>query len=95
MPPRTTRRVDVAEEHLLVANLDGTLVAYLDRCPSCQDPMSDGVLDGYVLTCSGCVTAYDVPLAGPPHAAELELTPVPLLPERGAWKVALPATVTA
>jgi Fe-S cluster biogenesis protein NfuA/nitrite reductase/ring-hydroxylating ferredoxin subunit len=93
--PRTTRRVDVAEEHLLVANLDGTLVAYLDRCPSCQDPMSDGVLDGDGLTCAGCATAYDVRLAGRAHAAELQLTPVPLLPERGAWKVALPATVTA
>jgi Fe-S cluster biogenesis protein NfuA/nitrite reductase/ring-hydroxylating ferredoxin subunit len=95
VPPRTTRRVDVAEEHLLVANLDGTLVAYLDRCPSCQDPMSDGVLDGDGLTCSGCATTYDVRLAGRAHAAELQLTPVPLLPERGAWKVALPATVTA
>ena len=95
VPPRTTRRVDVAEEHLLVANLDGTLVAYLDRCPTCQDPMSDGVLDGDALTCSGCATAYDVRLAGRAQSADLQLTPVPLLPERGAWKVALPATVTA
>jgi len=95
VPPRTTRRVAVAEEHLLVANLDGTLVAYLDRCPSCRDPVSDGRLDGDALTCAGCATAYDVRLAGRAHAADLQLTPVPLLPERGAWKAALPATVTA
>ena len=95
VPPRTVRRVAVAEEHLLVANLDGTLVAYLDRCPSCQDPVSDGVLDGDVLTCSRCATAYDVRLAGRAPLADLQLIPVPLLPERGAWKVALPATVTA
>ncbi len=95
VPPRTMRRVAAAEEHLLVANLDGTLVAYLDRCPSCQDPVSDGVLDGDTLTCSGCITAYDVRLAGRSPLADLQLVPVPLLPERGAWKVALPSTVTA
>ena len=95
VPPRTMRRVAVAEEPLLVANLDGTLVAYLDRCPSCQDPVSDGVLDGDALTCSRCATAYDVRLAGRAPLADLQLIPVPLLPERGAWKVALPATVTA
>jgi Fe-S cluster biogenesis protein NfuA len=95
VPPRTTLRVPVAEDHLLVANLDGTLVAYLDRCTSCQDPMSDGVLDGDTLTCSGCATTYDVRLAGRAHVAGLQLVPVPLLPERGAWKVAVPATVTA
>ena len=95
VPPRTLRRVAVAEEHLLVANLDGTLVAYLDRCPSCQDPASDGVLDGDALTCSGCATTYDVRLAGRAPLGDLQLIPVPLLPEHGAWKVALPATVTA
>ena len=83
VPPRTIGRVAVAEEHLLVANLDGTLVAYLDRCPSCQDPVSDGALDGDVLTCSGCATAYDVRLAGRAPPADLQLVPVPLLPERG------------
>jgi Fe-S cluster biogenesis protein NfuA/nitrite reductase/ring-hydroxylating ferredoxin subunit len=95
VPPRTMRRVAVAEEHLMVANLDGTLVAYLDRCPSCRDAVSDGVLDGDTLTCSGCATTYDVRLAGRAHVADLQLVPVPLLPERGAWKVALRATVTA
>jgi hypothetical protein len=95
VPPRTMRRVAVAGEHLVVANLDGTLVAYLDRCPSCQDPASDGVLDGDALTCSGCATAYDVRLAGRAPLGHLQLIPVPLLPEHGAWKVALPATVTA
>jgi Fe-S cluster biogenesis protein NfuA len=95
VPPRTTLRVLVAEEHLLVANLDGTLVAYLDHCTSCRGPMSNGVLAGDALTCPGCDTTYDVRLAGRTHVADLQLIPVPLLPERGAWKVALPATVTA
>lgn len=95
VPPRTARRVAVAEEHLLVANLDGALVAYLDRCPSCGQTVSGGKLEGDVLTCPGCATAYDVRLAGRTEVADVQLVPVPLLPERGAWKVAVPATVTA
>lgn len=95
VPPRTTRRVEVSDEQLLVANLDGTLVAYLDHCPSCRARLSDGSLDGDVLACAGCATAYDVRLAGRATATDLQLTPVPLLPDRGAWKVALPMRAPA
>ena len=88
--PRTTGRVEVAGEPLLVANLDGTLVAYLDCCPACHTAPSSGALTGDVLTCTGCETAYDLRFAGRATAADLQLTPVPLLPEHAAWKVALP-----
>ena len=44
VPPRTASRVDVAGEPLLVANLDGTLVAYLDRCAACDTAPSSGTL---------------------------------------------------
>ncbi|HEX4471534.1 MAG TPA: NifU family protein [Nocardioides sp.] len=87
--PRTTRRVEVAGEPLLVANLDGTLVAYLDRCPACDTAPSSGTLIGDALACAGCGTSYDLRLAGR-SVDDLQLTPVPLLPEHAAWKVALP-----
>lgn len=90
VPPRTVERVAVAGEPLLVANLDGTLVAYLDRCPACGAPAATGTLTGDRLTCAGCATAYDLRMAGRGEAGDHRLTPVPLLPERGAWKVALP-----
>lgn len=89
VPPRTAARVDVVGESLLVANLDGTLVAYVDRCPACGGPPSAGSLAGDRLTCPDCATAYDLRLAGRGPDGHL-LTPVPLLPERGAWKLALP-----
>jgi len=90
VPPRTMTGLDVAGNAVLVANLDGTLVAYLDRCPSCLRSMSEGTLAGDQLTCpSG--HAYDARLAGRALAVgEEHLTPLPLLPERGAWKVSLP-----
>jgi Fe-S cluster biogenesis protein NfuA len=90
VPPRTARRVEVAGEGLLVANLDGTLVAYLDRCPACDTAPSSGSLAGDLLTCAGCATPYDLRLAGRGPAEDRRLVPVPLLPEHAAWKVALP-----
>jgi Fe-S cluster biogenesis protein NfuA len=90
VPPRTASRVAVGGETILVANLDGTLVAYLDRCPSCfSASLAGGRLDGDLLAC-GCGAAYDLRLAGRRPGTDLHLTPLPLLPERGAWKVALP-----
>jgi len=93
--PRTAARIEVAGEEILVANLDGNLVAYLDGCPRCLVAhLSDGGLERDVLTCR-CGGAYDLRLAGRGVAGELHLTPLPLLPERGAWKVALPGGARA
>ena len=63
VPPRTMSRIEAGGESVLVANLDGTLVAYLDRCPACVTRCPDGHLTGDVLTCT-CGTSYDVRLAG-------------------------------
>jgi len=95
VPPRTVRAVQVAGETIVVANLDGTLVAYADRCPACLTALSEGRLDGDVLTCAGG-HAYDVRRAG--RALDQDaapLAPLPLLPEHGAWKVSLPRRVSA
>jgi nitrite reductase/ring-hydroxylating ferredoxin subunit len=100
VPPRCLSRVDAAGEALVVANLDGSLVAYLDRCPACfaaaaETALSEGLLSGDVLSCPAG-HAYDVRLAG--RALDHEsgpLTPVPLLPDHGAWKVAIPRGAVA
>jgi len=95
VPPRIVRAVQVAGETIVVANLDGTLVAYADRCPACLTALSEGRLDGDVLTCAGG-HAYDVRRAG--RALDQDATPLaplPLLPEHGAWKVSLPRRVSA
>jgi len=95
VPPRTLRALDVAGDPLVVANLDGTLVAYADRCPACLAPLSEGRLDGDRLTCAGG-HAYDVRRAGRALDEQTApLTPLPLLPDHGAWKVSLPRKVSA
>ena len=95
VPPRTLKRVEVGQGAFAVANLDGTLVAYLDRCPACLTPVTDGRLEGDHLICAGG-HGYDARLAGRAlDDGASSLSPVPLLPERGAWKVSLPRGVVA
>jgi Fe-S cluster biogenesis protein NfuA len=95
VPPRVMRSLDVTGGPLLVANLDGTLVAYLDRCPVCAGRLSEGRLSGDAATCAGCGSAYDLRLAGRGQGVDAHLSPVPLLPEHGGWRASLPGAVVA
>ena len=93
VPPRTVRSVDAGGEAVLVANLDGTLVSYVDRCPACLTTLSGGTLSGGDLTCT-CGASYDVHHAGRALVDDRAgLVPVPLLPEHGRWKMAVPQAV--
>jgi Fe-S cluster biogenesis protein NfuA/nitrite reductase/ring-hydroxylating ferredoxin subunit len=75
---------------LVVANVDGTLLAYRDRCASCNSEMAGGTLDQGALTCPSCGRAYFLPQAGRSMDDEhLQLQPIPLLREAEAIKVAL------
>ena len=95
--PRTLAQVNLGDARLAVANLDGTLVAYLDRCPSCGAALSGGSLAADVLTCSSCGQGYDARRAGRTidDTGGSPMVPVPLLPEHGGWKAALPQGAVA
>ena len=84
-------RATVNGTRLLVANVGGTLLAYRDACASCRSPLAHGELIGGVLTCPSCSKRFALPLAGRVVGGNepLQLTPVPLLVEDGAVKVAL------
>jgi Fe-S cluster biogenesis protein NfuA/nitrite reductase/ring-hydroxylating ferredoxin subunit len=84
--------VSVAGTPLLVANVEGTLLAYRDVCASCGGTMHDGDLSGGALACRHCRRSYFLPRAGRSmDDSKLQLEPVPLLRERGHVKVALAA----
>jgi Fe-S cluster biogenesis protein NfuA/nitrite reductase/ring-hydroxylating ferredoxin subunit len=93
LAPDELRVAEVAGERLVVADVDGSLLAYRDACASCGSPLSGGGLSAGVLTCPSCERRYFLPRAGRSLDDErLQLDPVPLLVERGAGaKVALPA----
>jgi nitrite reductase/ring-hydroxylating ferredoxin subunit len=82
--------VSVAGSDLVVANVDGTLLAYRDRCAQCGAPVHDGLLSGGALACPECERSFFLPRAGRSlDGDQLQLEPVPLLRDEGRVKVAL------
>jgi nitrite reductase/ring-hydroxylating ferredoxin subunit len=83
------RQLEVDGVDLLLADVDGTLLAYIDECASCGATLSDGNLRGGMLCCAQCGTDFDLPRAGRAAGGEpLQLRPVPLL-EAGGLRVAV------
>jgi Fe-S cluster biogenesis protein NfuA/nitrite reductase/ring-hydroxylating ferredoxin subunit len=81
---------DIEGVPLVVANVDGTLLAYRNACAGCANALDRGELDGGTLRCPACGRAYSLPRVGRSVDGEgLQLEPVPLLQEDGAIKVAL------
>lgn len=77
---------------LVVANVQGTLLAYRDRCAACGEPLHDGELTEGALACPSCQRSFFLPRAGRSLDDEqLQLEPVPLLHEQGRVKVAVGA----
>jgi Fe-S cluster biogenesis protein NfuA/nitrite reductase/ring-hydroxylating ferredoxin subunit len=89
--PGELRTVSVRGAELVVANVDGTLLAYRSRCAGCGAALGDAGLSGEILTCARCGRAFDLPRAGRALGAEeAQLEPVPLLrPANAGVKVAL------
>jgi Fe-S cluster biogenesis protein NfuA/nitrite reductase/ring-hydroxylating ferredoxin subunit len=82
--------VTVAGSHLLVANVEGTLLAYRDHCANCGAALHDGRLSSGALACPSCERSFFLPRAGRSMDDEqIQLEPVPLLREQGHVKVAL------
>ncbi len=85
------RTTAVAGRELLVANVEGSLLAYIDRCKDCGDALGGSTLVEGVLCCSGCGRRYYLPRAGRSLDDDsLQLDPVPLLASNGAIRIALP-----
>jgi Fe-S cluster biogenesis protein NfuA/nitrite reductase/ring-hydroxylating ferredoxin subunit len=81
---------EVAGSELLIANVEGTLLAYRDACAACGGTLHDGELAGGALSCPHCGRSFFLPRAGRSMDEErIQLDPVPLLRELGSVKVAL------
>lgn len=82
--------VSVAGSDLVVANVEGTLLAYHDRCACCGAPLRTGLLAAGALACPSCARSFFLPRAGRSlDDDQVQLEPVPLLREQGRVKVAL------
>jgi Fe-S cluster biogenesis protein NfuA/nitrite reductase/ring-hydroxylating ferredoxin subunit len=86
----TFRAVALEGVDLIVANVEGTVLAYRDRCACCDASLVDAGLAGTLLTCAACGSAFDLPRAGLTADGAAQLAPVPLLRRGGvAYEVAL------
>jgi Fe-S cluster biogenesis protein NfuA/nitrite reductase/ring-hydroxylating ferredoxin subunit len=84
------RVAQVAGVPLVVANVEGTLLAYRDRCAGCGAALGGGELVGPTLVCPACARGYVLTRAGhDANGGELQLEPVPLLRDAGGVRVAL------
>ncbi|MGI8428805.1 MAG: NifU family protein, partial [Solirubrobacteraceae bacterium] len=84
--------VTVAGTELVVANVEGSLLAYRDVCPGCDGSLDGGELVTGALKCPRCSRSYFLPRAGRSMDDDkLQLEPVPLLREQDHVKVALAA----
>lgn len=82
--------VSIAGSDLVVANVEGTLLAYRDRCAGCGAPLHSGLLTAGALACPACAQSFFLPRAGRSMDDDrVQLEPVPLLREQGRVKVAL------
>ena len=76
----------------MIANVDGTLLAYRDTCAGCGAAAPRRRLSAGALACPRCGRSFFLPRAGRSMDDErLQLEPVPLLREQGRVKVALAA----
>ena len=90
LPDGGLAAVSVAGGELVVANVDGTLLAYRDACAGCGGALHDGSLSAGALSCPGCGRSYFLPRAGRSMDDDrLQLEPVPLLREQDRVRVAV------
>jgi Fe-S cluster biogenesis protein NfuA/nitrite reductase/ring-hydroxylating ferredoxin subunit len=77
---------------LVVACVEGSLLAYRDRCAGCGESLTGARLEEGTLICPSCERRFFLPRAGRSLDDEhLLLEPVPLLPGAAGARVALPA----
>ena len=82
----------VQDADLVVARVEGSLLAFRDACADCGAALGTGDLVEGVLTCPACERGYFLPRAGRSLDDErLLLAPVPLLAGAGREGVAVSA----
>lgn len=86
------RAAEVHGAEIVVARVEGSLLAFRDKCADCDGGLVAGELVEGVLTCPSCTRSYFLPRAGRSLDDDrLQLAPVPLLAGATGARVALQA----
>ena len=65
IPPGTMKLVDLDGDDVVVANVEGTFVAFQNECTHAGGPLSEGELTGSVVKCPWHATVFDVTTGKP------------------------------
>jgi Fe-S cluster biogenesis protein NfuA/nitrite reductase/ring-hydroxylating ferredoxin subunit len=88
--PGARQGATLSGQPLMIANVDGTLLAFRDRCAGCGEPLRNGRLEGGILGCQACGRTFLLTRAGRSLDDEnLQLEPVPLLRDGAQVRVAV------
>jgi len=60
VPVGTMKEVDVVGIQILIANVSGNYYAISNKCSHMRNALSQGVLDGNIVTCTGHNAQFDV-----------------------------------
>lgn len=60
IPPGAMKLVDVGGERVAVANYEGTFYAFTDECTHDGGPLSEGELEGKLVTCPWHFSRFDI-----------------------------------
>jgi Fe-S cluster biogenesis protein NfuA/nitrite reductase/ring-hydroxylating ferredoxin subunit len=87
--PGELRLVEAGDTMLLVANVDGALLAYRSQCPCCGAGLGEATLEAEILTCERCGHGFSLTEAGRALGSDdVFLEPVPMLRRHQGLSVA-------
>jgi toluene monooxygenase system ferredoxin subunit len=72
------KAIDVGGLAVVLVNVGGEIRAYDDRCPHSGTPLSNGTLNGEILTCSAHEWVFDCRVGHGINPASARLRPVPI-----------------
>jgi len=58
--PGTMKLVDLGDDAVVIANVDGTFFAFGNTCTHVGGPLAEGDLEGHTVTCPWHATVFDI-----------------------------------
>lgn len=85
--------VELAGFPVLLARTEDQRYAYRNACAACAGALDGGRLEGPVLRCPACASAYDLGAAGRGVDSSGQLDPLPLITDARGVRIAVPQPV--